>query len=99
MVIKDYSNLIKNQDGISSDGANTQNTMKMLKFDARTWAQCKPKDFGALDFVALKTQEFMVVQKKLGKMDHNSLNSDRKVQVENKTDLIMKDIALSAKKY
>jgi len=41
----------------------------------------------------------MEVQKKLGKMDHNSLNSDRKVQVENKTDLIMKDIALSAKKH
>jgi hypothetical protein len=32
-------------------------------------------------------------------MDHNSLNSDRKVQVENRTDLIMKDIALSAKKH
>lgn len=56
------------------------------------------KDFGLLDFVALKTQEFLHFQQKLQGLDHNSGNSDRKRNIEEKTDLLMKDIALSGRK-
>ena len=67
----------------------------MLKIDERSWAKCRPKDYGALDFVALKTHEFLVMQQKLSSLDYNSMHSDRNSSVENKVDLMMKDIALS----
>ena len=73
---------------------------RMLKFDANTWRRCHKKEFGSLDFIGLKTKEFLAMQKKLGSLDYNSLNSDRKNIVDHKIDFMMKDIAISAsKKY
>ena len=70
----------------------------MLKKNQRAWAEVTRKDFGAVDFIANKTQEFLEVQRKLGNLDHNSLNSDRANVVENKVDIMMKDIAITGRK-
>ena len=77
---------------------NDRALRKMLKIDEKSWAKCRPKDFGALDFVALKTHEFLTMQNKLRSLDYNSLNSDRGHTLDNKVDMMMKDIALSARK-
>ena len=37
----------------------------MLKIDEKSWLRCRPRDFGALDFVSLKTHEFLLMQHKL----------------------------------
>ena len=68
----------------------------MLKIDERAWAKCRPSNFGELDFVALKTHEFLIMQKKLGNLDYNSNLSDVAHTVSSKVDMMMKDIALSS---
>ena len=70
----------------------------MLRLDERSWGQCRPEDFGKLDFVALKTFEFLAIQKKLRKLDYNSLSSDRRSTIEARADAMMKDIALCARR-
>ena len=70
----------------------------MLRIDEKAWLKCRPKDFGALDFVALKTHEFLVMQHKLSQLDHNSLLSDRTAVVDHKVDMMMKDLALTQRK-
>ena len=70
----------------------------MLKIDEKSWLKCRPRDFGALDFVALKTHEFLLMQHKLSQLDHNSLHSERQSTLDYKVDMMMKDIALSNRK-
>ena len=70
----------------------------MLRLDERAWGQSRPEDFGKLDFVALKTFEFLAIQKKLRKLDYNSLRSDRRSTIEARADLMLKDIALCARR-
>lgn len=90
--------LSDDNDAPSTSEIDSVQMQKKLKFDAKAWALSQTRDFGALDFVALKTYEFLHCQQKLKDLDHNSLASDRKRVVDEKADLIMKDIALSARK-
>ena len=70
---------------------------KLLKFDSRTWADCQERK-NKNGFVQRKTQEFMNIMHQMGRLDHNSLASDRKSNIETKVDSMMKDIAISARK-
>lgn len=72
--------------------------LKTMRFDEKTWMKCRPQDFGMLDFVAQKTQEFIFIQKQLQHFDHNSLSSDRKHYLDKRADMIMKNIALKQDK-
>jgi len=72
----------------------------MLRFDRKTWAKCNQgtSQDGPNDFVTTKTNEFLTMQKQLGCLDYNSLNSDRKKKLTDRVDLLMKDIAISTRK-
>ena len=48
--------------------------------------------------MAAKTNEFLTMQKQLGCLDYNSLNSERKKKLTDRVDLLMKDIAISTRK-
>ena len=83
---------------MSSSDVESAALQRMLKYDEKAWARSRAKDYGSLDFVATKAYEFLLCQQRLQDLDHNSLNSDRKRHIQEKTDEIMKDIALSPRK-
>ena len=50
---------------------NNKALLKLLKIDEQTWDKCGARNSGSLDFVAIKTQEFLLIQNKLKSLDHN----------------------------
>ena len=50
---------------------NNKALLKLLKIDEKTWNKCVTKNSGSLDFVAIKTQEFLLIQNKLKSLDYN----------------------------
>ena len=45
----------------SSEEVTTEMAASMLKLDAKMIAMCRPMENGALDFVAQKAQEFLLI--------------------------------------
>ena len=70
----------------------------MLKIDEKSWAKCRPKDYGSLDFVELKTHDFLHMQQELISLNYSSIISERPQTIDNKVDIMMMDIALSSRK-
>ena len=77
----------------SSEEISQRALNSMLKFDEQAWNDHQ----GRFPFVARKTQEFLETMNQMASLDHNTRASDRPQKVENRLDMMMKDIAIQAR--